>query len=106
MLIAFTLTMPGVASWNGRWTGEGRLYCIVKNFRGKKQEERAKELLKKAYWSHSWDDGWRASIEAKQVDAKEAARLRRKSNGFCGYDWMVNRIIDHGSTEEKLLTSP
>ena len=31
MLIAFVLTMPGKGSWNGKWTGEGNLYAIVKN---------------------------------------------------------------------------
>ena len=29
-MVVFELTMPGVGSWNGRWSGEGRYYAILK----------------------------------------------------------------------------
>lgn len=42
MILAFTLSMPNCASWNGRWSGEGRKYVIIKAFKGKKAESAKK----------------------------------------------------------------
>lgn len=96
MILAFELSMPGRNSWNGGWSGEKKRYVIVKSFRGKKREEKAAKILARGYYSYSWEDGWRAGIEVKQVDAKQAASLRRVSDGFCGYNWMVQTILDYG----------
>lgn len=30
------------------------------------------------------------------VDSREAARMRKESKGFCGYNWMVDSIISYG----------
>ena len=89
MLVSFTLSMPGRGSWNGGWSGEGRPYVIVRNLR---------KVGEKTLGSHHyhWGDGWSARVEVKQVDAKEARRLRKQSAGFSGYDWMVDSIIWHG----------
>lgn len=96
MQIAFTLSMPTVGSWNGKWTGADRLHCLIRSFTGKKKIEQAERLLEKGSWHYSWGDGWGASICAEKVDGREAARKRRKSSGFCGYDWMVDTIIRYG----------
>ncbi len=32
----------------------------------------------------------------REVDGKEARRVRKESKGFCGYDWMVDEIRQHG----------
>ena len=45
---------------------------------------------------HDFGDGWGASVSAKIVDDAEARRLTRKSAGFCGYDWMLDEIREHG----------
>jgi len=37
-----------------------------------------------------------ASIGVKEVNSKEAKRLNRISTGFCGYDWMVDEIMNDG----------
>lgn len=34
MILAFHLSMPNCASWDGRWSGEGRKYVIVITFEG------------------------------------------------------------------------
>jgi hypothetical protein len=87
--------MPNRGSWNGRWSGEDKLYVVTRTFRGE-SIEKAKEILAKGYYHYSWDDGWGVGITVEEVDSKEAAKLRRKSAGFCGYDWMVKTIIEHG----------
>jgi len=96
MQIAFTLTMPNCGSWDGHWSGEGVLHCIIKPFRGKSQLAVADSLLARRSWYYGWGDGWGASIVAREVDKREAAKLRRKSRGFCGYDWMVDTICKYG----------
>lgn len=97
MQVAFTLSMPGVGSWNGRWSGEGRHYVIVRHYAGKKAIAAIEERLAASkYWHYRWSDGWAAGVSARVVDAREARKLRAKSDGFCGYDWMVDSIEDLG----------
>ena len=96
MILAFTLSMPGCASWNGRWSGEGKMYGIVKTFRTSREIENALKICEMGYYRYSWSDGWAAGITVKQVSPNEASKIRKSSNGFCGYDWMVDSIIKYG----------
>jgi len=85
--------MPGVSSWNGKWSGEGRLYAKVVNFgNSKKATEKAQGILDRGYYSHSFGDGWTAGISVARVTPQEARKIRAKSKGFYGYDWMVDSI--------------
>ena len=88
--VEFKLTMPGVASWNNSWSGSGKNYIIVRSI----TDEKAKNLLDVGYWSHHWNDGWCAGISIREMQKGER---RKKSDGFCGYDWMVRNIISHGT---------
>jgi len=89
--------MPNVASWDGKWSGEGNLYTIIEKFRPTlKHEAKARELISKGSWYYRWSDGWGARITVKEVSPKEARTIRRKSKGFCGYDWMVKSILNYG----------
>jgi len=86
--------MPFRNSWNGRWSGEGDLYAIVKNLgRSQKAGRRAKEVIENQPYRYNWDDGWAACVKVYEIDVKEARRVRNKSKGFCGYDWMVDSIL-------------
>jgi hypothetical protein len=96
MILAFYLSMPNCASWNGRWSGEGRKYVIVKTFRGKKATEKAEGIRNKGNYYYSWPDGWGAAITVKEVNSSQATKLRRQSDGFSGYDWMVKTICQYG----------
>ncbi len=92
MILSFTLSMPNVASGDGKWSGQDRLYVKIHNLGSK---VRAKEILDKGYFHYDFGDGWSAGVTVKEVDGRESRRLRRKTDGFCGYDWMVNSIITH-----------
>jgi len=97
MILSFTLSMPNIGSWNGKWTGEGTLYARVINFgRSKKADAKANEILTKGYYHYNFGDGWSAGISVKAVSSKEAAMIRRKSKGFYGYDWMIDSIRHNG----------
>lgn len=97
MILCFELSMPGVGSWNGQWSGASRYYAKVVNVgRNKARLERARAALAVGRFHHAWEDGWRASVTVCEVDARDAASIRRRSNGFCGYDWMVDSILKFG----------
>ena len=91
MILLFELTMPNVGSWNRHWSGEKDVHIITKTDRqiGKK---RILELDGQSFY-YSFGDGWGASIHCRIIDRSEAAKLRKRNKGFCGYDWMVRSII-------------
>lgn len=75
-------------SMDRRWSGSDRNYSIVRTM-----QRADAEALAPAYF-HRWDDGWAARITVSIV--APGARLA-KSDGFCGYDWMVDNIVRYGS---------
>lgn len=96
MVFSFYLSMPSVASWDGNWSGNKKFYALTRSIRGKKGEDFNKSLEEKNYFTYNFGDGWRAAVRVEKVDGKQAAKIRRKSDGFNGYDWMVDSIIDNG----------
>lgn len=93
MLICFQLSMPNRNSWNGRWSGEDKIHARVVNLgRTLKAQELGKRILKPGSYYYNFGDGWGADVSVYEVDAKEATRIRRRSSGFCGYDWMIESI--------------
>ena len=94
-MVVFYLSFPRKGSWNGSWSGEGKLYARVY-----RNSEVPKEHIGKAF-TYRWDDGWEACIKVVQVDNKEANRVRKKSVGFYGYDWMIESIIKFGEIKKR-----
>ena len=102
--VLFVLTMPDVASWDGKWSGEGNRYAVVRQLpqpvitdlgiRG--------ERFAPVSWRHNWKDGWCAEVSARLMQKGE--RLG-KTLGFYGYDWMVDNILEYGRTEACLQES-
>lgn len=99
-VVEFKLSMPGRSSWDGRWSGEGGNYVI--------RRELSSDALARLFdlapgdvdltscrriWTHRWSDGWLAQIAARVVSDDE---MYTKSDGFCGYDWMVENILKKG----------
>jgi hypothetical protein len=95
--VEFKLSMPGRASWDGKWSGEDRNYTIVKTLPRKTMWKLFAEGALTNSWGYSFGDGWHASVSARIVPPGE--RLK-KSYGFCGYDWMVDSIL----TNNKIIT--
>ena len=104
MILAFTLTMPTAGSWNGKWSGAEFLHARTRTFpNSKASRDRVSKLIGKSF-SYHWTDGWSALVEVREVDRAEAARLRRKSRGFAGYDWMIDSILANGRIETRETT--
>jgi hypothetical protein len=96
MNLAFTLSMPNNNSWNGKWSGASKLYVIVRGVgTSKRVLEKHRPLVGKAFY-YNFGDGWGASVSVREVVGKEVTALRKRSAGFCGYDWMIDEILLHG----------
>lgn len=95
-LLCFELTMPGVASWNSRWSGEGRCYAKIKNVSKPNEKPFFPTKDNPTSFDFRWKDGWWARVSCRQVTSKEAEKIRKISDGFCGYDWMIDSILKHG----------
>lgn len=91
--LCFKLSMPNIGSWNGKWTGESNLYAIIRKFYAY-DNDKTDKILDKGYFYYNFGDGWGAGVTVTEVKGKEANKIRKHSNGFCGYDWMVNSIIN------------
>jgi len=88
MYVSFELSMLDNNSWDGKWTGDGKLYARVMNV-GTSKAARAKWEKLIGQHSFSFRDGWRAQITVRECTGAAARKLRKDSLGFCGYDWMI-----------------
>ena len=95
-MILFTLSMPNVGSWNGQWTGSGGCYAKTRKITDKQILERIFKGKQSASFYYNFGEGWGASVRASIVPADEAHKAMNKSQGFCGYDWMIDEIIAFG----------
>lgn len=93
--LLFTLDMPNVGSWNGKWSGEGRLYARVRTIRSKADFPKAKKILDEGYFRYDFGDGWSMSVDVSEVDAKTKTKILKKTKGFCGYDWAIDSIMQY-----------
>ncbi len=91
--LEFRLTMPGINSWNGQWSGSGQNYVIYKNV--PKRLAKKLDVIEKQQnnFYYRWDDGWSSNVQVRMLNKGEK---KQKSDGFCGYDWMVKEILTHG----------
>ena len=96
--VMFKLSMPNVGSWNGQWSGASKNYYRVFKWAEKKTENFFNGENRKS-WFYNFGDGWGVNVIATIVPVRE--RLP-KSDGFCGYDWMIDSILkrDYISCED------
>lgn len=89
MRLEFRLSMPGRGSWNGGWSGENRNYTIVRSY----GDQAAAKILRERSYHYSWPDGWGARVDVRVLNKGERSK---KSDGFHGYDWMIDSIERFG----------
>lgn len=89
-MIVFELTMPGVGSWNGKWSGADRRYI-----RTRRERDVPKSLWGKSFY-YRWEDGWEACVTVIKMPAEDAYKLEHISAGFLSYDWMISSLIKRG----------
>lgn len=59
------------------------------------------KITNKGKYIYNWHDEWRTTILVVEVTKVQAQSLRKKSNGFCGCEWMIKSIIKHLDILEK-----
>jgi hypothetical protein len=96
MMLAFTLKMPERPSWDGHWSGEGKNFVRVRTIEPRSKRARTQAMKLVGEHSFHWPDGWRALVEVKVVTFEQARALRRESDGFSGYDWMIDSLLTFG----------
>jgi hypothetical protein len=87
MRVKFTLSMPSNNSWDGKWSGASRNYFKVLEV----SEKKAADIISKGRFTYNFGDGWIACIKAERANGRQP-----KSDGFCGYDWMIDSIRAYG----------
>ena len=95
--ICYKLSFPKNNSWNGKWSGEGKLYAKCRTY---KNETADKILSKKSYY-YNFGDGWVASVSVSEITPKEKKVINKKSLGFYGYGWMIDSIETYGIIKAK-----
>lgn len=95
MLMSYELSMSSNNAWNGRWTGENDLYAVVRRY-DVPPAPNGKQLAG-GHFRYAFGDGWVAAITVREVTSTAAAKLRKQSKGFCGYEWMITSIERHGT---------
>jgi hypothetical protein len=92
MILAFVLSMPNKGSWDGKWTSESKYFAKALSV----SKKEADKVLEKPYYFYNFGDGWSARISVEVVTPSQKRTIQKKSAGFCGYDWMIDSIIEHG----------
>jgi hypothetical protein len=92
--ILYTLSMPNVGSWDGKFTGAGKFYGVVRSYSAKSAIP-AKVLSRGSYY-YNFGDGWGASVSCTAVTGKQKPGLKKASAGFMHYDWMIDEIETYG----------
>ena len=98
-MIVLELTFPNRGSWNNKWSGDGEIHCrLIPN------RKVPNNVIDNDYY-YTWDDGWTACVSVRKVNSNESRKINKNNKGFCGYDWMVNSIIDYGEilTQKQIL---
>ena len=70
-MIVFTLNMPHRGSWNGRWSGEDKIYARVRP-----NNTVPKDVVGQDFY-YNWDDGWCACVSVTKVDTTPDLRFAR-----------------------------
>lgn len=91
-LVEFTLSMPyrpSTSSW-----GKERDYRVFRSIDYPTLAKLFPLGRSQKSWFYSWSDGWRARVDGRIMAQGERTK---KTDGFCGYDWMVESLIRHGA---------
>ena len=93
--LLFTLSMPNPPSWNGKWSLAHEKHTRARAFTDDDFNRLPKSIVGTHYYR--WNDGWTAQIDVKATTSHyQKERHLKNSAGFCGYDWMIDSLVDCG----------
>lgn len=100
MVLSFELKVSKCPKFSGHWAGEDKRYVRTKDI----HPATVKKILngeKVRLFPHATEDGWEFNIEVQHVNSIRKKELRQFfRNGFFGFEYMIDNIIDHQSCEK------
>ena len=98
--LLFSLTMPNPPSWNGKWSLANEKHTRARAFSDTEFNNLPQNIIGTHYYC--WNDGWTAQINVSVTNSYEKKeRHLKNSAGFCGYDWMIDSLIERGEIKSK-----
>ena len=82
MILRFELTMPNNNAWNGKDAGNKGSHFEFRNV-----DKKTADKLDGKNFYYNFGDGWGANVQVTK-------NKKCKTNGFRGYEWMIDSIIE------------
>ena len=89
--LAFRLTMLCHAPLRSSWQDKNFVAC-----RQFMEQLRTRTIAVNGPYTYRFSDGYTAHISAFVINEAQRNRLLNESDGFGGYEWMIDSIIKHG----------
>ena len=88
MILRFEITMPNNNAWNGVDTGNKGGHYAFRNV-----DKATADKLDGTNHYYNFGDGWGANVKVKK-------ERKCKTQGFRGYDWMIDEILEYGEIKK------
>lgn len=89
MLLRFEITMPNNNAWDGKDRGNKGSHFAFRNV-----DKKTADRLDGKNFYYNFGDGWGCNI-------KVTKNKRCNTNGFRGYEWMIDSIIEHNEIKKR-----
>ncbi len=100
MLLSFELKVTKCPNFSGHWDGEDKRYVQTKDVNPITAEKILDGEEIKLY-PHRTEDGWEFYIEVKHCNSFQKKELKQFfRNGYLGYKYMIQNIIDYQACEK------
>lgn len=95
-----------INTWDKKWSGEGKVFAKEVPLTTKKREkliELGFDLHRGAKKTFTYDfgDGWVANVTMTVGNKKDFEGIMKLSEGFMGYDWFIDSILENGKIVKK-----
>lgn len=100
-VLLFEYGHTNIGSWDGKWSGSGKVYAKEVNLtKGLKEHLEALGIDcgkgKNHTFHYDFKDGWACNVTMTVGTKTEFKEIMKHSQGFLGYDWMIDSILKYG----------
>lgn len=100
-VLLFEYVHTNIGSWDKKWSGSGKVYAKEVNLT-KDLKEHLEALGidcgngKNHTFHYDFKDGWACNVTMTVGTKTEFKKIMKHSQGFLGYDWMIDSILKYG----------
>lgn len=100
-VLLFEYSHTSIGSWDRKWSGSGKVYAKEVNLtKGLKEHLEALGIDcgngKNHTFHYDFKDGWACNVTMIVGTKTEFKEIMKHSQGFLGYDWMIDSILKYG----------